>query len=328
MVLAVAGVIAAGSSAVAGDWLGGWLGRGEATPTRRIHQRPSHPNGYQDGMVIHAGGAYAGQVRSLDKHGLHDSRAAGGHHCRDGACGDHCVARPDVFGFYGTRWRSWPGTSVVQASAADAATPVSPPRSEPPSERAESLDPEAPIEFGVEEPLDDESQLDSITLPGLGPARPAPPKPPRSTVREPREAEPAEREPAPRPRPSDRPRSDRPPNGEKPSAPSEPERTPEPKPKPKSPDDNLFDESSNRRRLQERLAVIRAEARETSGTPTRFPGGSEAKPLAREKSQPPAERPVQPASAGLRYPQTVSPLGILPQAPTTPKVPMPSNPLR
>ena len=203
LMLAAAGVIAVGSSAVAGDWLDGWLGRGSPQPTRRIHQRPAHPNGYQDGMVVHAGGAYAGQIRSLDGHGLRDDRGAAGHRCRDGVCGDHCVARPEVFGFYGTRWRSWPGTSVVQASAAEAATPVSPPRTERPSERAESLDPKAPVEFGVEEPLDDEDRLDSITLPGLGPARPTPPKPPRATTRGPREDEPAEPEPAPRPCPID-----------------------------------------------------------------------------------------------------------------------------
>jgi hypothetical protein len=49
--------------------------------------------------------------------------------------------RPDVFGFYGTKWRKWPGEGVVQASNNEAATPVRPPRAEVPAVDEESLQP-------------------------------------------------------------------------------------------------------------------------------------------------------------------------------------------
>jgi len=47
--------------------------------------------------------------------------------------------RPDVFGFYGTKWRKWPGAGVVQASNNEAATPVRPPRAEVPAVEEESF---------------------------------------------------------------------------------------------------------------------------------------------------------------------------------------------
>ena len=37
--------------------------------------------------------------------------------CQHGLCPAHCPVRPDVFGFYGTRWRKWPGAGVVPASS-------------------------------------------------------------------------------------------------------------------------------------------------------------------------------------------------------------------
>ena len=51
--------------------------------------------------------------------------------------------RPDVFGFYGTQWRRWPGSGVVQASNNEAATPARPPLAEVPGAEEESLVPDA-----------------------------------------------------------------------------------------------------------------------------------------------------------------------------------------
>ena len=127
----------------------------------KVAQRPSHPNAYQDGLVVHAGGAYAGQIDSLIGHGGH-----GRAECRHDGCGDHCVVSPQRFGFYGTRWRTWPGTRVVQTAGAEELTPVSPPAMELPGAGQESRDPDAPFDFGFEEPLDDPR---SVTLPGLWP---------------------------------------------------------------------------------------------------------------------------------------------------------------
>lgn len=59
--------------------------------------------------------------------------------CQHGLCPAHCPVRPDVFGFYGTQWRRWPGSAVVQASHLEAATPVRPSRSAVPGPLEESL---------------------------------------------------------------------------------------------------------------------------------------------------------------------------------------------
>jgi len=47
--------------------------------------------------------------------------------------------RPDVFGFYGTQWRKWPGSGVIQTSSRDEATPALPPKAEVPQATEESL---------------------------------------------------------------------------------------------------------------------------------------------------------------------------------------------
>jgi len=59
--------------------------------------------------------------------------------CQHGLCPAHCPVRPDVFGFYGTQWRRWPGSTVVQVNV-EAATPAAPPRSTVPTPLEESLD--------------------------------------------------------------------------------------------------------------------------------------------------------------------------------------------
>jgi len=257
---------------------------------RRIEERPAHRNDYQDGLVVHAGGSYAGQFNSLEGHGKHGAA------CQGGRCDDHCVVRPDRFGFYETQWRQWPGLRVVQAAAVEELTPASPPRLQLPDEKDESLDPKAAVEFGVDEPLEGP---DATTLPGLGPdvprpqvrppapvpvipARPAAPKTP-DTDREPQptkqdatKLEPTKNEDVePEPKPEAKP----------PAAPARP-----------SANDNLFDEAAHRRRLQERLAVIRSEARAVGVPPVPFPEAEPARPVADGTSmfqeQVPAAAPV------------------------------------
>lgn len=74
-------------------------------------------------------------------------RLAAGHQlghgqCEHGLCPAHCPVRPDVFGFYGTRWRRWPGSGVFPASNNEAAAPARPPQTEVPGASEESLEPE------------------------------------------------------------------------------------------------------------------------------------------------------------------------------------------
>jgi hypothetical protein len=56
-------------------------------------------------------------------------------------CVPSCPVRPGQFGYYGTQWRRWPGQGVIQASAAEAATPVKPPKSAVPGAEEESPTP-------------------------------------------------------------------------------------------------------------------------------------------------------------------------------------------
>ncbi|MFM9197268.1 MAG: hypothetical protein ACKOWG_16320 [Planctomycetia bacterium] len=46
--------------------------------------------------------------------------------------------RPDVFGFYGTQWRRWPGSGVVRVSNNEVANPARPPAAEVPGPDEES----------------------------------------------------------------------------------------------------------------------------------------------------------------------------------------------
>lgn len=306
---------------------------------RWLNTRPTHPNTYQDGLPMHRGGAYAGQLESLEGH-----RHKACQHCRDGRCPDHCVVRPERFGFYGTQWRTWPGAGVVQASGIEELTPATPPRLELPTENEESRDPKAPVEFGVDEPAEDAGDM---TLPGLQPpapeapapanARPAPVPPAEAPAAIPSKESPSTELPAPeRPKPS-RETEQAAEEAEKPSSPeppSEPKRDsakddselwleedttpepaakpqPEPEPTPPAPapaqpddqsdDENLFDDAGHRRKLRERLAVIRAEARSSAASPVPFPGANEAVPMTRETRSEPGTRSwngVQPASSG------------------------------
>jgi hypothetical protein len=118
-----------------------------------------------DGGVVLAGGAMAnadcrqcgrqdcGKCRPVgDRLGLHCNGL-----CEQGGCQAHCPVRPDQFGYYATRWRSWPGQGVKQVGHFDpATTPAVPPRSEVPGMEDElalpsQLDEAAPDEEEEEE---------------------------------------------------------------------------------------------------------------------------------------------------------------------------------
>lgn len=94
-----------------------------------------------DGGVVLAGGALAnadcrqcgrqdcGKCRPVkDRLAIHCNGL-----CEQGGCPAHCPVRPDQFGYYATRWRSWPGQGGKQVGQFDpATTPAVPPRSEVP----------------------------------------------------------------------------------------------------------------------------------------------------------------------------------------------------
>lgn len=87
--------------------------------------------------------------------------------CQHGLCPAHCPVRPEVFGFYGTRWRKWPGTGVVQTSNNEAAVPVRPPRAEVPGVREESPEPDSTAE---DLPAPDAREvLDELKAPAAAP---------------------------------------------------------------------------------------------------------------------------------------------------------------
>ena len=121
--------------------------------TSRTDDRPVARSPKIDHAVIQAGGVSPAQnaCSQCRRAACPQCRLAAGHpqghaQCQHGLCPAHCPVRPDVFGFYGTRWRKWPGSGVVQASSDEAATPVRPPRAEVPGAQEESLEPEPPAE--------------------------------------------------------------------------------------------------------------------------------------------------------------------------------------
>ena len=119
----------------------------------RAGERPPAKNPKVDHAVQPAGGLTAGHGRcsQCQRAACPQCRRAepqshGHPPCQHGLCPAHCPVRPDVFGFYGTRWRRWPGSAVVQASNNEAATPARPPRAEVPGVKEESQEPEAAAE--------------------------------------------------------------------------------------------------------------------------------------------------------------------------------------
>lgn len=99
---------------------------------------PERTGVVRDPHVAPAGGSRCGGNCADGRCG-HGARR---HHpeCRHGHCVPHCLVRTESFGYYGTRWRRWPGSGVVPASALDGATPVPTPRSTVPRADEESPD--------------------------------------------------------------------------------------------------------------------------------------------------------------------------------------------
>lgn len=129
-----------------------------------------------DPAIVPAGG---GGCRACGPAGCsHGHGGRHGHHagCRDGVCVPYCPVRPHQFGYYGTRWRKWPGQDVVQVSAEAAGAPVQPPRSEVPGAAEESLTPRAGAG-----PADDAGEpATGRATPPAAPQEPAPmPVPPQ-----------------------------------------------------------------------------------------------------------------------------------------------------
>lgn len=121
-----------------------------------------------DHAVMPAGGAGLGQEpcsqcrRTACPHCRLAAADHDGHaRCQHGLCPAHCPVRPDVFGFYGTRWRKWPGSGVVQASNNEAATPARPPRAEVPGAAEESLEADAAAEDLPAPPASDAAPVDA-----------------------------------------------------------------------------------------------------------------------------------------------------------------------
>lgn len=117
------------------------VGGGENEPPRPARVDPG---------VAQAGGARAAHAdcRECRRAACPQCRLAADRHpghepCQHGLCPAHCPVRPDVFGFYGTQWRRWPGATIIQASHDEAATPARPPRSIVPMPLEESLQPAA-----------------------------------------------------------------------------------------------------------------------------------------------------------------------------------------
>ena len=120
-----------------------------------------------DGGVVLAGGALAsadcrqcgrqdcGKCRPVgDRLGLHCNGL-----CEQGGCPEHCPVRPDQFGYYATRWRSWPGQGVKQVGHFDpATTPVVPPRSEVPGMEDELALPSQRDEAAPDEEEEEEEE--------------------------------------------------------------------------------------------------------------------------------------------------------------------------
>ncbi len=121
-----------------------------------------------DGGVVLAGGVMANaDCRQCGQQGCGKCRPVGdrlGLHCNglceQGGCPAHCPVRPDQFGYYATRWRSWPGQGVKQVGHFDpATTPVVPPRSEVPGMEDELALPSQRDEAAPDEEEEEEEAM-------------------------------------------------------------------------------------------------------------------------------------------------------------------------
>lgn len=128
-----------------------------------------------DGGVVLAGGAMAtADCRDCGRQGCGKCRVTGGRlgHlcnglCDQGGCPAHCPVRPDQFGYYATRWRSWPGQGVKQTGAFDpATTPVLPPRSEVPGMAEELSLPSEDAEASMDDEAEDDEEAEEAAMDG------------------------------------------------------------------------------------------------------------------------------------------------------------------
>lgn len=134
VVAAWAGLAAAGEPAMLRPAPGRPLPTGR--PAVKIDPAVTPAGGDRSPRCVQCGKAACPQCR------LRDGQCGGSKphaRCQHGLCPAHCPVRPEVFGFYGTQWRRWPGSGVVTASATDAAAPARPARSQVPSAAEESL---------------------------------------------------------------------------------------------------------------------------------------------------------------------------------------------
>ena len=207
----------------------------------------------------------------------------------------YCPVRPQQFGFYGTQWRRWPGSAVVQVSGTRDAGPVSPPRSAVPGPGEESMNPEGDREPAgnpgadagtppapVDEPRDLMPEAPRRNDPVVAPKQPQVVEPAPEIRREPMD----EPQPEPKPTPAEpklTPSEPKPIPAEPKPIPAEPKLTPAepktipaepkttpaepkapaPESKPRPEDENLFEVLSDAApawRVQRRFAVGAAEA--------------------------------------------------------------------
>ena len=157
--------------------LAGPLLAAEPAPSRTRERTPAR-SPKVDHAVMPAGGAMQCQAACSQcrRSACPQCLLAEGHHpghaqCQHGLCPAHCPVRPDVFGFYGTRWRKWPGEGVVQAANNEAATPVRPPRAEVPGVEEESLPPDPAAEGQAVPPAASEMEPTAAAQPAVAPAR-------------------------------------------------------------------------------------------------------------------------------------------------------------
>jgi hypothetical protein len=157
--------------------LAGPLLAAEPAPSRTRERTPARSPKI-DHAVMPAGGAMQGQAACSQcrRSACPQCRLAEGHHqghaqCQHGLCPAHCPVRPDVFGFYGTKWRKWPGDGVVQASNNEAATPVRPPRAEVPGVEEESLPPDPAVEGQAVPSAASKMEPSAATRTAVAPAR-------------------------------------------------------------------------------------------------------------------------------------------------------------
>jgi hypothetical protein len=247
----------------AAAWAALWLAAAPAVGLAAGQPPAAQPRSrMSDPAVRPAGGAgchSCGPGGCRQAHGKHHGHHAG---CRDGVCVPYCPVRPQQFGFYGTQWRRWPGSAVVQVSGTRDAGPVSPPRSAVPGPNEESLNPQ-----GDEEPAAEPTAPRNLEpAPEMRREPPAEPQPAPEPKTEPT--------PEPKPEPKSEPLF---PSAEPKQLPAEPKPLPaEPSPpapeaKPRPEDENLFEAisgigSGNGSPARRRFAVGEAAA-EVSAIP-------------------------------------------------------------